>query len=570
MSFCYDFAGRVARKRQTVRGVELEVAYTHTRAGRLSTITLPDGAIIHYHYDAAGGVSSVERELPSGDLKVIVGNIEHTAFNSIKSWDAGARHVERVHDLYGRVTELSGGKTDGLNASLAWGREGHVSRISSGTEGLVLVYDGLGRLKSAASPTGTAHYSYDQAGNRTRKMSYGLSGITHEDYRYASESHRLMSVDTATPAYLALVNAPSAKSSPRTYDLAGNTTSIDRREFVYDDAGRMVQVKVDGIVGMNYVYSVSGQQVARYVAGETTVALYDEAGHWIGDYDGAGRAIRQIVWLGDLPVAVLEGERTLDIQPDHLGAPRVIVDSAEDKAIWAWSMTGEPFGSDAPNEDPDGNGVRYVFDMRFPGQRFDAVTGLFQNGWRDYDPSVGRYVQSDPIGLMGGIATYAYVASDPYTRIDPKGLDGMIVNFPNYMADTGFGFRLPLGHSGAVAINEVTGETHYFDIGRYGGKYGDVRGPHDVGTVRFDEHGQPTESSLLSVLGKISTDWGHGYTPVVTAYSKNADALSMWAFAMERQANISKYPYTINPFSGYPMNFCHKFAKDVFAAGMQK
>jgi len=50
------------------------------------------------------------------------------------------------------------------------------------------------------------------------------------------------------------------------------------------------------------------------------------------------------------------------------------------------------------------------------------VTGLFQNGWRDYDPTSGRYIQSDPIGLGGGISTYAYVGNNPYMRVDALGL----------------------------------------------------------------------------------------------------------------------------------------------------
>ncbi len=64
----------------------------------------------------------------------------------------------------------------------------------------------------------------------------------------------------------------------------------------------------------------------------------------------------------------------------------------------------------------------WVFNaLMFPGQFYDPETALHQNGHRDYDPSTGRYIQSDPIGLAGGINTYAYVAGNPLTRVDPDG-----------------------------------------------------------------------------------------------------------------------------------------------------
>jgi RHS repeat-associated protein len=89
--------------------------------------------------------------------------------------------------------------------------------------------------------------------------------------------------------------------------------------------------------------------------------------------------------------------------------------------VWRWDNT-EPFGEALPNDDPDGDGIAFVFDLRFPGQYFDRETGLSYNVFRDYDPGIGRYIQSDPIGLLGGLNTYLYVTADPLTRIDPKGL----------------------------------------------------------------------------------------------------------------------------------------------------
>jgi RHS repeat-associated protein len=66
--------------------------------------------------------------------------------------------------------------------------------------------------------------------------------------------------------------------------------------------------------------------------------------------------------------------------------------------------------------------VRFILNLRFPGQYYDRETGLHYNYFRDYDPTTGRYVESDPIGLGGGVNTYGYALQDPVSRTDPSGL----------------------------------------------------------------------------------------------------------------------------------------------------
>lgn len=132
------------------------------------------------------------------------------------------------------------------------------------------------------------------------------------------------------------------------------------------------------------------------------------------------------IWLDDLPVGLLTGSnpgQTLHyIEADALGSPRAVIDPQRNVAVWRWDPLGEAFGRDHPEEDPDGDGLVFNLDLRLPGQQFDSVTGFHYNYFRDYDPTTGRYVESDPIGLAGGMSTYGYADGSPLVYGDPEGL----------------------------------------------------------------------------------------------------------------------------------------------------
>jgi RHS repeat-associated protein len=90
--------------------------------------------------------------------------------------------------------------------------------------------------------------------------------------------------------------------------------------------------------------------------------------------------------------------------------------------VWRWDQA-EPFGNNPADEDPDANSVAFDLPLRLPGQYFDKETNLHYNYFRDYDPGLGIYKQSDLIGLGGGLNTYLYVAADPLYWIDLQGLN---------------------------------------------------------------------------------------------------------------------------------------------------
>jgi RHS repeat-associated protein len=171
----------------------------------------------------------------------------------------------------------------------------------------------------------------------------------------------------------------------------------------------------------NYTYNALGQMIEKSGA-TTTLLMYDLAGHLIGEYTGAGTLIQETVWLGDIPVATLRPNGTgisiYYVHADQLGAPRLVTRPADNAIMWRWDT--DPFGTSAPNSNPQAQGT-FVYNLRFPGQYYQAETGLNYNYFRDYDPGSGRYVESDPTGLGGGVNTYAYANGNALSNTDPRG-----------------------------------------------------------------------------------------------------------------------------------------------------
>jgi RHS repeat-associated protein len=147
----------------------------------------------------------------------------------------------------------------------------------------------------------------------------------------------------------------------------------------------------------------------------------------LGEYDGNGNVDSEIVYLGSMPVALLKqivlGSTVTTpyyIYTDHIDTPRVITRASDNLIVWRWDQV-DPFGFAPANENPQALGV-FTSNARFPGQLYDKETKLHYNWHRDYDPQLGRYVQSDPIGLEGGLNTYAYVEGNPVNYVDENGL----------------------------------------------------------------------------------------------------------------------------------------------------
>lgn len=417
----------------------LVTQYAYTTADRLASITYPSGAVVGYVRDALGRITQVTwRANATASPVTVVANASYYPFGPLNqlTWGNG-RTLTKVYDADYAISRVTSSTAGGLALRFEVDVMGNPVGLGavSGTAGAVsgpglspypyrYAYDALGRLTeswiSDLAATPLEAYTYNKTGDR---LSATLGAEPAQPYTYAAGTHRLASV----------------AGIARSYDANGNTTSSG---LSYDDRNRLRgwnlvngQINLTGHSAL-YGYNGRGERVSKQgmqvceppdcypVPGAPsgwltgTVAYgYDENGQllteWPGPYSTSVGG--DTIYLNTLPVAVVRNGTVYAIETDHLGTPRLAFNLATNATVWSWSAVGSAFGTHEPMG-------ALTLNLRFPGQYYDAETGLNYNYFRDYEPGTGRYVESDPIGLMGGVNTYAYVGARPLTRFDPTGL----------------------------------------------------------------------------------------------------------------------------------------------------
>ncbi|MBK6598194.1 MAG: RHS repeat protein [Proteobacteria bacterium] len=367
LTWTYDKWGRVTVKTQVVAGVTRTVNYGYT-SGRLTSMTTPSGQALVYSYNSARQVTGI-----TVNGTVILTNVIYEPFGPVAGWTWGNNSLAvRQYDLDGRITTVdSAGQS-----SYGYDDAGQI----------VSRYDD--ELNSYMLPPRTTNFVTDAASNK-------------------------------------LVSTTGVLARTYTFDAAGNTTAYGGLSFAYNNANRMKSA-TNASVTTQYLYNALGQRVRKSSPSGTVYYVYSEAGQLIGEYGAAGVLIQETIWLGDIPVATVRpkaggGVDVFYVHTDHLNTPRRVTTPVGNSVVWRWDS--DPFGEAPANADPDGDSTQFVFNLRFPGQYADVESGLNYNYFRDYDPAIGRYVESDPIGLAGGINTFAYVSGNPVMLFDLMGLD---------------------------------------------------------------------------------------------------------------------------------------------------
>lgn len=412
LTYCYDRRGNVIAKHRAPVSASSgtpawSLQYSYSRADQLLSLRYPNGLELHYGRDAAGRVQSVSYR-QGGALQPLISAIDYAPFGpALRLQYANGSEWTRSLDADYRIQRIA---APGLEVDFGLDAVGNIVALDQGSQQHTIDYDALYRLQALRAGTSDIEgFSYDATGNR---LSYTQPAVT-QSYSYPGDSHRLDAINGAS----------------RSYTAAGNTSAINGLSLDYSGFNRLSRVANNGLDLQRAHYNGRGEREHRWTASAPRYFGYDEGGRLLFEGDSNTGALRQLfVWLDDQPVALLPqagayaGE-VLHVHADHLGSPRVVTRPAAGSAtVWRWALEGSAFGQHPAEADVDGDGVALEFNLRYPGQYYDSATGWHYNYFRDYEPGTGRYVQSDPIGLDGGISTFAYVESNSLYWIDPFGL----------------------------------------------------------------------------------------------------------------------------------------------------
>ncbi|KZN46312.1 RHS repeat-associated core domain-containing protein, partial [Pseudoalteromonas luteoviolacea] len=476
----YNALGQLVEHTYQVQGKRFTQYFNYADDGLLESRVYPSGMVIRYNYDNAGRVNTISSNSFEDRKTSFVADVEYQAFEAPEVITFGNGVSQKnTYDLDGQFEsiQLVNGLNSLLNRYYVYNAADQITDIISlKNDGASqhFEYDNLGRLTSAKGEYGQLTYGYDQVGNRLNRkwVSKDRQVLEDETYQYAMNSNQLQWV------------APSVKPvRVFNYNENGQTIldTLKGKSLVYNAANRLSKIAFKDGSHVEYIYNAKGQRVAKVlvaVNGQKTTTHYhfDQDNLLIAESNADGKPLVEYVYLNKQRVASIRsigGSYVIEyMHNDHLGSPMAQTNGLGELT---WQSHTLPFGqSYKPVKSEQGFG--------FPGQYHDGESSYSYNYFRDYDPSIGRYIQSDPIGIAGGVNTYGYVGGNPIKHIDilglwydtddsikPRWLTGIKVHSrvsswaraEGYQADTGLGGLFGLGKRGGFLRPDIIAENPY-------------------------------------------------------------------------------------------------------------
>jgi RHS repeat-associated protein len=440
----YDERGNLLAETRTHGAVTLTTAYSYDPASRIASITYPSGSTVTYSRDVAGQITNV-----ATPRATVASNITHLPFGPANSWTFGNGVTDaRTFDLDYRMTGIQdavAGAASVQSLAYAYDLANNLKTITDSVHtgnSQTIAYDALNRLSSAtAADYGAFTYTYDKVGNRLTEGRAG--GAPTNDYSYIAGTDRLSGLSIAGVTIEAFTYTPTGNI----VDFMG--TGEPTVSLLYNKANRVGTIMENGTQIAAYTYDGFGQRLVKNFAGTPaagTLFAYSQAGSLLEETNISGTPRADYIYLDSAPIGDLAPtSKTLYyLHTDHLGTPQLATNNAK---TTEWQAIYEPFGWQNTVEGT------ITQNLRLPGQYFDSETTSYHNGFRDYVAILGRYGQTDPIGLAGGMNSYAYAAGNPMTSFDTTGEDVIVL-----INTSGFhGF----GHAGLIVGSDSSGWTYF-------------------------------------------------------------------------------------------------------------